>query len=38
LHDPNWQVEELSLEEIMLAYLGLAAELPANPLLSEVSA
>jgi len=25
LHDPAWQVEELNLEEIMLAYLGLGA-------------
>jgi ABC-2 type transport system ATP-binding protein len=38
LHDPNWQVEELNLEEIMLAYLGLGAEQSANPVLSEVSA
>jgi ABC-2 type transport system ATP-binding protein len=38
LHDPDWQVEELSLEEIMLAYLGLGAEQASNPVLTEVSA
>lgn len=38
LHDPNWQLEELSLEEIMLAYLGLGSSQPAEPTLSEVSA
>jgi ABC-2 type transport system ATP-binding protein len=38
LVDPNWQVEELSLEEIMLAYLGRGAEQAANPVLSGVSA
>jgi len=38
LHDPNWQVEELNLEEIMLAYLGLGSSEPAEPVLSEVSA
>jgi ABC-2 type transport system ATP-binding protein len=38
LHDPDWQVEELSLEEIMLAYLGLGLDQPAAPTLSEVSA
>jgi ABC-2 type transport system ATP-binding protein len=38
LHDPNWQVEELGLEEIMLAYLGLGAADSATPELSEVSA
>jgi ABC-2 type transport system ATP-binding protein len=38
LHDPNWQVEELNLEEIMLAYLGLGAEQPAKAARSEVSA
>jgi hypothetical protein len=36
LHDPNWQVEQLNLEEIMLAYLGLAEAV--QPVLSEVSA
>jgi ABC-2 type transport system ATP-binding protein len=38
LRDPHWQVSELSLEEIMLAYLGLGAESPAEPTLSGVSA
>jgi ABC-2 type transport system ATP-binding protein len=38
LHDPNWQVEELGLEEIMLAYLGLGSAEPAEPMLSGVSA
>jgi ABC-2 type transport system ATP-binding protein len=38
LHDPNWQVEELGLEEIMLAYLGLGSAEPAQPALSEVTA
>ena len=38
LHDPNWQVEELNLEEIMLAYLGLGSSERAEPVLSEVSA
>ena len=38
LIDPHWQVEELSLEEIMLAYLGLGVAEPAGPVLSEVSA
>ena len=38
LHDPNWQVDELNLEEIMLAYLGLGSSEPAEPVLSEVSA
>jgi ABC-2 type transport system ATP-binding protein len=37
-HDPTWQVEELNLEEIMLAYLGLGSSEPADPVLSEVSA
>jgi ABC-2 type transport system ATP-binding protein len=26
LHDPGWQCEELALEDIVLAYLGMAAE------------
>ncbi|HKC27392.1 MAG TPA: ABC transporter ATP-binding protein, partial [Jatrophihabitans sp.] len=38
LHDPNWQVADLSLEDIMLAYLGRSTGQPANDLLSEVSA
>lgn len=38
LHDPNWQVEELNLEEIMLAYLGLGSSEPAEPVRIEVSA
>ena len=38
LHDPNWHVAELNLEEIMLAYLGLGAAAAAPPALSEVSA
>ena len=38
LHDPNWQVEELSLEEIMLAYLGRDTTEPVESVLSEVSA
>jgi ABC-2 type transport system ATP-binding protein len=37
LHDPNWQVSELNLEEIMLAYLGLGAPEPARRTLSEVA-
>jgi ABC-2 type transport system ATP-binding protein len=39
LYDPNWQVEELNLEEIMLAYLGLgSSEAAVGSGLSEVSA
>jgi ABC-2 type transport system ATP-binding protein len=38
LHDPAWQESELSLEEIMLAYLGLAEARIAESTLSEVSA
>ncbi len=37
LHDPGWQVSELNLEEIMLAYLGLGAPEPARRALSEVA-
>ena len=36
LHDPSWHVEDLGLEEIMLAYLGLGSTSPAAPELSEV--
>lgn len=36
LHDPNWEVSELSLEEIMLAYLELGSAEPAERMLSEV--
>jgi ABC-2 type transport system ATP-binding protein len=38
LLDPNWQQTELSLEEIMLAYLGLGVERAEDPVLSEVTA
>jgi ABC-2 type transport system ATP-binding protein len=38
LHDPAWEVSELNLEEIMLAYLGLGSSHPATPTLSEVTA
>jgi ABC-2 type transport system ATP-binding protein len=38
LHDPNWEQSELSLEEIMLAYLGMSAGRPDENLLREVSA
>jgi ABC-2 type transport system ATP-binding protein len=38
LHDPSWQQTELSLEEIMLAYLGMAESRRAEPTLSEASA
>jgi ABC-2 type transport system ATP-binding protein len=37
LQDPTWQVEELGLEEITLAYLGLGSAAPAEPELSEVA-
>ncbi len=37
LHDPNWHVEELGLEEIMLAYLGLGSAAPVEPELSEAA-
>jgi hypothetical protein len=37
LHDPGWQVTELSLEEIMLAYLGLGASTGNDFVLSEVA-
>ena len=32
VHDPHWEVTELSLEEIMLAYLGCGAELALEPI------
>jgi ABC-2 type transport system ATP-binding protein len=38
LHDPHWEVSELSLEEIMLAYLGMAEARPADAVLAEVPA
>jgi ABC-2 type transport system ATP-binding protein len=38
VHDPHWQIEDLGLEEIMLAYLGLGLQQPTSPTLSEVSA
>jgi ABC-2 type transport system ATP-binding protein len=38
LHDLAWQVEELGLEEIMLAYLGMGAGKPDDAVLAEVSA
>jgi ABC-2 type transport system ATP-binding protein len=38
LHDPNWEVTDLSLEDIMLAYLGLSNAQPTDDVLSEVSA
>ncbi len=38
LHDPSWQVEDLGLEDIMLAYLGRGRAEPAEPVvLSEVA-
>jgi ABC-2 type transport system ATP-binding protein len=37
LHDPGWQVTELGLEDIMLAYLGRSVPEPAAPTLSEVA-
>ena len=37
LHDPAWQVTELGLEEIMLAYLGLGSSEPTTRALSEVA-
>ena len=37
LHDPNWDVTELNLEEIMLAYLGIGGREQADRVLSEVS-
>jgi ABC-2 type transport system ATP-binding protein len=37
LHDPGWQVNELALEEIMLAYLGLTRSERSEPELSEVA-
>jgi ABC-2 type transport system ATP-binding protein len=37
LQDPTWQVEELGLEDIMLAYLGLGSAAPAESELSEVA-
>ena len=34
IHDPAWQVEELSLEDVVLAYMGGGAEVPpSRPLL-----
>jgi ABC-2 type transport system ATP-binding protein len=34
IHDPTWQVEELSLEDVVLAYMGGGSEAPpARPLL-----
>lgn len=38
LHDPAWQENELSLEEIMLAYLGMGATRAGEPALTEVPA
>jgi ABC-2 type transport system ATP-binding protein len=38
LHDPQWEQSELSLEEIMLAYLGMAESHADEPALSEVPA
>ncbi len=32
VHDPHWEVTELSLEEIMLAYLGCGAERALEPI------
>jgi ABC-2 type transport system ATP-binding protein len=37
LHDPGWQLSELGLEEIMLAYLGLTRSEHSEPELSEVA-
>jgi ABC-2 type transport system ATP-binding protein len=37
LHDPAWQENELSLEEIMLAYLGMGAARADESVLSEVA-
>jgi ABC-2 type transport system ATP-binding protein len=38
LHDPHWEVTELSLEEIMLAYLGLGADHGVEPVVDGVPA
>lgn len=37
VHDPSWQVSELGLEEIMLAYLGMAEARANEPAMSGVS-
>jgi ABC-2 type transport system ATP-binding protein len=37
VHDPSWKVSELGLEEIMLAYLGLAEARASEPAMSEVA-
>jgi len=37
LHDPSWQVRELSLEDIMLAYLGMGAAAASEPILTGVA-
>ncbi|HZC69736.1 MAG TPA: ABC transporter ATP-binding protein [Jatrophihabitans sp.] len=37
LHDPTWEATELSLEEIMLAYLGMTQPRPEAHVLSEVA-
>ena len=37
LHDPGWQVTDLGLEEIMLAYLGRPEAAPAEPTLIGVT-
>lgn len=38
LHDPAWQVDELGLEEIVLAYLERSRRRPERPQLQEVTA
>jgi ABC-2 type transport system ATP-binding protein len=38
LHDPAWEQSELSLEEIMLAYLGMSSVGPDESVLREVPA
>jgi ABC-2 type transport system ATP-binding protein len=38
LHDPGWEQSELSLEEIMLAYLGMTGTRPDESFLREVPA
>jgi ABC-2 type transport system ATP-binding protein len=37
LVDPNWQVDELSLEDIVLAYLERGSRIPTAPVLNEVA-
>jgi ABC-2 type transport system ATP-binding protein len=37
VHDPAWQVNALSLEDVLLAYLGLDAMAPAEPILTGVA-